>query len=682
MLAAALDASFPAPTRKRRRADRPPPPGGDDPAGVDLALWSALPPMTELRRWGFELYGRGKLSAKALCTCAWACRAHPDLGVADLAMDPDRHSGGNFEMQVRRAMKTDEFVKNEVYFADIPFFGKKAGSRVFEKHPFLLPHERVYMMHKAGLRFGAADAELLGLPRFRESEVIVTWGALSVVLMRIYLDAAVFAKASAGDSFYGFYWSDISTGERFLITVVRKKSCCRTCGCGGRCTVEAVMRVILYSSIALKARRNPALRHDDTPLDPVRQARANEPLPYAGDFVEVGADMGEFWSSFGFKQWNSDAPCFSCDCTPANMHAYSSAQEGRPYNPRTDESLRDDLGRNVIRINASFHEACQIQAAMKSDHVEAKGRGLSHVVGVLHRGDRLLIGGDVQDECQDLRTLAPYCREPQEAADILFFRRLRGSPLTTVCPLYNAAKYSDNVYDLMHVGDLGVFQYDGGLGISILLKHDCYHTGETNADVRHQRGLYAMQMRLFDWYDVEGRPFKTRVNTLTLNLVMGQDGVERPCVSAKAMESRGLLYFTRDELARHQEYLCGLGAGVAQECNNALRALKLSCEFVDILRAHGRTIPTHAFQRCVDIVVAHNSVFRAAGGKLAPKHHYWFEMVLAIPTRGNPLFYTTYPDETLNGMFANISRAVHPKAFAISVLLHYRALRYAEGKRL
>ena len=73
------------------------------------------------------------------------------------------------------------------------------------------------------------------------------------VLVGLYVDAAPYTKY---DSFYVISWNPIHSRTRHVITVVRKQQLCR-CGCKGKCTINAVMRVIAWSMLALRAGKHP-----------------------------------------------------------------------------------------------------------------------------------------------------------------------------------------------------------------------------------------------------------------------------------------------------------------------------------------------------------------------------------------------------------------------------------------
>ena len=55
----------------------------------------------------------------------------------------------------------------------------------------------------------------------------------------------------------------------------------------------------------------------------------------------------------------------------------------------------------------------------------------------------------------------------------------------------------------------------------------------------------------------------------------------------------------------------------------------------------------------------HTVLFERAGGILRPKHHLMLHCLRRSGFLGNPRYYTTYRDESLNGVVARIARSTH-----------------------
>ena len=53
------------------------------------------------------------------------------------------------------------------------------------------------------------------------------------------------------------------------------------------------------------------------------------------------------------------------------------------------------------------------------------------------------------------------------------------------------------------------------------------------------------------------------------------------------------------------------------------------------------------------------TLFDRGGGSLKPKHHAILHLVLETASRGNPRLYSTYRNESLNGILARVARSCH-----------------------
>ena len=64
---------------------------------------------------------------------------------------------------------------------------------------------------------------------------------------------------------------------------------------------------------------------------------------------------------------------------------------------------------------------------------------------------------------------------------------------------------------------------------------------------------------------------------------------------------------------------------------------------------------------------------------MRPKHHAHFGISRRAQWAGTPLTYSTYRDETLNGLIAGIAKSTHPRKFAARVLKRYWILRLVQA---
>ena len=132
-----------------------------------------------------------------------------------------------------------------------------------------------------------------------------------------------------------------------------------------------------------------------------------------------------------------------------------------------------------------------------------------------------------------------------------------------------------------------------------------------------------------------------------------------PDFKGKAAESRGLLKFATQVAQRlaprdHKMYLLAKSGA-------------LLCRFMQILKQESRRVPVDKQIELMRCAVQHILLFRAAGGICTPKYHRLPHIVRAIWFSGNPSFYSTYEDESENGMIAIVCSKVHGDTFARSV---------------
>ena len=78
---------------------------------------------------------------------------------------------------------------------------------------------------------------------------------------------------------------------------------------------------------------------------------------------------------------------------------------------------------------------------------------------------------------------------------------------------------------------------------------------------------------------------------------------------------------------------------------------------------------------CFSITITGSSACDRAGLALLPKCHMMYHMIQRAVRKGNPRMYSTYIDESLNGVIARVCRSVHRRGWALEV---YRKLAMME----
>ena len=77
------------------------------------------------------------------------------------------------------------------------------------------------------------------------------------------------------------------------------------------------------------------------------------------------------------------------------------------------------------------------------------------------------------------------------------------------------------------------------------------------------------------------------------------------------------------------------------------------------MREQPKRMSPDALAEFLDTFHRHCALMKNAGGKFVPKHHLWAHMVHMAKIAGNPRFYSTFLDETLNGVVASIAQSCH-----------------------
>ena len=614
-------------------------------------------------------YATGQLSAKDVCEAASAVHGH-GLGVADLVNSSQR----NHQRTLDRALDLDRFVEENVYYVDVPVYNHRLGARTVRKHPLLLVHERVAAIARADPAAFHVPEEsrdgILGLPRIRDCTLLQEHGWPNVALLGMYSDAAPWSRT---DSFIALYWNNVFDRRRQLITLIRKKDLCG-CGCRGRCSMQALLSAIVWSFNCLRAGQFPRRRHDGSPLD-ARRVRLHGPLPLRGALIEFRADWAELAACLGFRTWASPAcPCFACSCTSQNMHMYNANENEQPYQLVTMQSYMDSVRAATLTVRVGRMEARALEAnldgsrCLQADMV-VDGVALRAAHGDV-AADRLEIvesGGLRRDTHVDLRTLGAY------PLRLVFFRADHGQRIVAPNVLFDILDIGSIALDVLHSMDLGVSQYAAGWALTMILLADSYDTGCTTQEQLLARGVRAMFARLLAWYR-DNRRFG-RVSFLTVGMIVGTNhSVYRPCVRAKGAESKGLLFFARDELHRFADTIA------TTACRTLVAALDNLCSYYDLMGSAGRVCSPTQVQQLLRHAINHNMLFKASGGCLAPKHHLWVHLTRQFVRNGNMRYGSTYPDETLNGTFAKVCRSTHPSTLPVMCMKKYFLLRGLEGQ--
>lgn len=146
---------------------------------------------------------------------------------------------------------------------------------------------------------------------------------------------------------------------------------------------------------------------------------------------------------------------------------------------------------------------------------------------------------------------------------------------------------------------------------------------------------------------------------MTLTMLAGK------YLKAKAAESHGLLGFVVDRLQKHANVLS------LSEHDFLLRAGKAAMDFDAVMANRPRAIDERTCGMLFDHYNRFICLCDRAGLALLPKCHMMYHMIQRAVRKGNPRMYSTYIDESLNGVIARVCRSVHRRGWALEV---YRKL--------
>ena len=106
-----------------------------------------------------------------------------------------------------------------------------------------------------------------------------------------------------------------------------------------------------------------------------------------------------------------------------------------------------------------------------------------------------------------------------------------------------------------------------------------------------------------------------------------------------------------------RHFAAQLGTIQAQQLHAACEAL---LSFSKTVESGRRCLSETECEAAVKAILNHNVLFRASGGTLVPKHHLAVHLAEQMRYSGNVKFSSSYPDETLNHVFAKIARSAQP----------------------
>lgn len=156
---------------------------------------------------------------------------------------------------------------------------------------------------------------------------------------------------------------------------------------------------------------------------------------------------------------------------------------------------------------------------------------------------------------------------------------------------------------------------------------------------------------------------------------------DRPQLHAKAAESHGLLKFMACLLNSHLGRFRSLGEESYRQAKFLKEAADAAVRFDEVFQTGHRRLDRSELQRAFNSYIRFLSFYKKAGGPLVPKCHFMIHLVQRARFKGNPKMYSTYRDESFNGLIAKIARSCHRRTWANAVHWKCHALHQKNHKK-
>jgi hypothetical protein len=265
-----------------------------------------------------NLYLRNKMSAEDTKRLVIKANKAGAQGVSNLARPslPKNAQRGLMREMIKGATLP------EPYYADIPCAaspGSKLSSTV--RLPFILLHEMMAMLMQTVQVGAVCTFQDVGMEskrkRFAESNAI---DFNTLVPIGFHGDGVPHQKNRTVEVF-SWNFAAQPFWERFLFTCIEKWYLCN-CGCNGAHTINAIMRIFVWSLEVLLVGCWPTARHDNTPWDPntdKHRRNRNGQFKFRGVLMQIRGDWAWYKQMFGFKGWASESICWRCLANKSSM---------------------------------------------------------------------------------------------------------------------------------------------------------------------------------------------------------------------------------------------------------------------------------------------------------------------------------------------------------------------------
>jgi hypothetical protein len=619
-----------------------------------------------------QLY-KGQMSARLVCIiCHLASNAGAQGSVSQYAFRVDAPSG-HYQRHIDSMsgvnMKREQA---DMYKVPMARYAKYDVSRSKYDMPVQLPHEVL-------AREVAEDSSILRRcrerawpPSYHENEIVreaaqssLGGPVVPVVPCALYCDGVPCTKR---DSILAFWCYNLITEKRSIICALRKSELCR-CGCRGWCSLFPLFAMMRWSFSALTSGKYPTTNHTNGPLEGARKEVAGTTMPCRFVLLHIKGDWSEFVTTFAFAAWSTiRSPCFLCDVTLDRFFELSGMSPLRfPFNLISSSDYDAACSRCEIHVTLSEDDHRRLRHLFHYDKRKtgSHGRALLQDVNALglRKGDRL-------EPCPNLVDPGDFEAINVFPVQLTFWRRDSESRTKHRNPILQVPGvcFSSFCPDILHTLYLGTAKDYCAYALWALIGLDVFQTGASTQEERLQLSVFHLRQRLWSYYRERRRQNPGRQITELENLTANMLGTQaKPTLSTKAAETKHFLPFVLDTLRHFRAQLEGLTTGEA-----LLRTGESLQEYIELLDSSPLVVPDSTIQKMYAALGRFFSLWKLAQLHQRPKFHLMAHVLAGNRYIGNPTSYSTFADESLNRVIANIGRAAHRSVWEVRVHVHFR----------
>ncbi|CAE7222610.1 unnamed protein product [Symbiodinium sp. CCMP2592] len=466
-----------------------------------------------------------------------------------------------------------------------------------------------------------------------------------VVPLSVYFDGVQYTK---NENFLGFYMTNLRSGKQQLVWLLRLSELC-SCGCRGWCSVF------------------PLLEH-------FRCDMSREHTDIRPAILDFKADWPALVEICGLRTWSHNLhPCPCCKVDKSSLLAVGTHSLNSSPNPLFTQSSYDELVARTFReVIVPDDESQRRLHSLLRYSKNGRGRCLKAAFPPLglRRGHRLEPSEHLLDVDNFIHLTTPF--------SCIFYtggthgRILHRSPFLRI-PGVSIDCWCIDVLHTWHFGPLSSYVAHS---LRTLISSPVYQPTsykDLEKEEADKLALLHLRAELWSFYkrrresDEDWKRKGSEVWNLTLTMIAGK------YLKAKAAETHGLLNFVVDRLAKHSEQLASTTEAASVDL--LLRAGTAAMDFDAVLAAHPRAVDADTCALLSDNYNRFICLSARAQIPLMPKCHMMYHMIQRALLKGNPRFYSTYIDESLNGAIARVCRSVHRRGWALAV---YRKLSMFE----